>query len=178
MARRRCTKTGPYDVSDLTISLPVAKIGGFRTVLGCHLTQGSLKSLGLPTTFQAEDEGSIPFTSSNFFSDLTFSSPTSETKSATNQPSQEGPQVRMNSFRRPGITAARLRSRRFLSGCTGQSRCHWTCECSPRRRRHRASKARSSHGCGKARRRDTARARTERIVRTTIHMMGEVGKAR
>src|ERR1039457_6910104 len=70
MARRRCTKTGPYDVSDLTISLPVAKIGGFRTVLGCHLTQGSLKSLSLPTTFQADDEGSIPFTRSNLFNGL------------------------------------------------------------------------------------------------------------
>src|ERR1035441_9625030 len=70
MARRRCTKTGPYDVSDLTISLPVAKIGGFRTVLGCHLTQGSLKSFSLPTTFQADDEGSIPFTRSNVFNGL------------------------------------------------------------------------------------------------------------
>jgi len=32
--------------------------------------QGSLKSLSLPTTFQAEDEGSIPFTRSNLFNDL------------------------------------------------------------------------------------------------------------
>src|SRR5664280_2900058 len=52
-------------VADLTVSLPVAKIGAFRTVLGCHLTQGSLKSLSLPTTFQADDDGSIPFTRSN-----------------------------------------------------------------------------------------------------------------
>jgi hypothetical protein len=65
MARRRCTKTGPYDVSDLTISLPVAKIGGFRTVLGRHLTQGPLKSLSFPAAFQADDEGSIPFTRSS-----------------------------------------------------------------------------------------------------------------
>jgi hypothetical protein len=46
----------------------VAKIGEFRTVLGRHLTQGSLKSLSLPTIFQAEDEGSIPLTRSNLFS--------------------------------------------------------------------------------------------------------------
>jgi hypothetical protein len=35
-----------------------------------HLTQGSLKSLSLLTTFQADDEGSIPFTRSNLFNDL------------------------------------------------------------------------------------------------------------
>jgi hypothetical protein len=38
--------------------------------LGRDLTQGSLKSLSLPTIFQAEDEGSIPFTRSNIFNDL------------------------------------------------------------------------------------------------------------
>ena len=38
--------------------------------MGRHLTQGPLKSLSLPTTFQAEDEGSIPFTRSNLFNDL------------------------------------------------------------------------------------------------------------
>jgi hypothetical protein len=38
--------------------------------LGRDLTQGSLKSLSLPTIFQAEDEGSIPFTRSNLFNDL------------------------------------------------------------------------------------------------------------
>jgi hypothetical protein len=38
--------------------------------LGRHLTQGSLKSLSLPTTFQADDEGSIPFTRSNHFNEL------------------------------------------------------------------------------------------------------------
>src|ERR1019366_9310690 len=42
----------------------------FRTVLGCHLTQGSLKSLSLRTTFQAEDEGSILFARSNLFNGL------------------------------------------------------------------------------------------------------------
>src|ERR1019366_1531372 len=52
-----------------TVSLPVAKIGAFRTVLGRDLTQGSLKSLSLPTIFQAEDEGSIPFTRSNLFNE-------------------------------------------------------------------------------------------------------------
>jgi hypothetical protein len=30
-------------VEDLIVSLSVAKIGAFRTVLGRHLTQGSLK---------------------------------------------------------------------------------------------------------------------------------------
>jgi hypothetical protein len=34
--------------------MAVAKIGGFRTVLGRHLTQGPLKSLSLRTTFQAD----------------------------------------------------------------------------------------------------------------------------
>jgi len=34
------------------------------------LTQGSLKSLSLLTTFQADDEGSIPFTRSNLFNEL------------------------------------------------------------------------------------------------------------
>jgi hypothetical protein len=38
--------------------------------LGRDLTQGSLKSLSLPTIFQAEDEGSIPFTRSNLFNEL------------------------------------------------------------------------------------------------------------
>jgi hypothetical protein len=57
-------------VADLTVSLPVAKIGGFRTVLGRHLTQGPLKSLSFPAAFQAEDEGSIPFTRSNLFNEL------------------------------------------------------------------------------------------------------------
>jgi hypothetical protein len=38
--------------------------------LGRHLTQGSLKSLSLRTTFQAEDEGLIPFTRSNLFNEL------------------------------------------------------------------------------------------------------------
>ena len=38
--------------------------------MGCHLTQGSLKSLSLPTTFQADDEGSIPFTRSSLFGHL------------------------------------------------------------------------------------------------------------
>jgi hypothetical protein len=47
-----------------------AKIGAFRTVLGRHLTHDSLKSLSLLTTFQAEDEGSIPFTRSNLFNEL------------------------------------------------------------------------------------------------------------
>jgi hypothetical protein len=64
------TPTPNRSVADLTVSLPVAKIGAFRTVLGCHLTQGSLKSLSLRTTFQADDEGSIPFTRSNVFNDL------------------------------------------------------------------------------------------------------------
>jgi hypothetical protein len=54
----------------VTVSLHVAKTGAFRTVLGGYLTQGSLKSLSLLTTFQAEDEGSIPFTRSNLFNDL------------------------------------------------------------------------------------------------------------
>jgi hypothetical protein len=30
--------------------------------LGCHLTQSSLKSFSLHTIFEADDEGSIPFT--------------------------------------------------------------------------------------------------------------------
>jgi hypothetical protein len=64
------TLTLNRSVADPTVLLPVAKIGAFRTVLGRHLTQGSLKSLSLPTTFQAEDEGSIPFTRSNLFNDL------------------------------------------------------------------------------------------------------------
>ena len=51
-------------VADLTVSFPVAKIGSLGRFLGCHLTQGSLKSLSLSTTFQADDEGSIPFTRS------------------------------------------------------------------------------------------------------------------
>jgi hypothetical protein len=57
-------------VADLTVSLAVAKIGGFRTVLGCHLTQASLESFNFPTAFQAENESSIPFTRSNLFNDL------------------------------------------------------------------------------------------------------------
>ena len=56
-------------VADLTVSFPVAKIGSLGRFLGCHLTQGSLKSLSLPTIFQAEDEGSIPFTRSNLFNE-------------------------------------------------------------------------------------------------------------
>ena len=55
---------------DLTISLSVAKIGPGRAVLGRHLTQGPLKSLSLLTTFQGDDEGSIPFTRSNLFNGL------------------------------------------------------------------------------------------------------------
>jgi hypothetical protein len=50
--------------------MPIVKIGAFRTVLERYLIQWSLKSLSLPTTFQAEDEGSIPFTRSNLFNDL------------------------------------------------------------------------------------------------------------
>jgi|NGEPerStandDraft_6_1074524.scaffolds.fasta_scaffold206331_2 hypothetical protein len=57
-------------VADLTVSFPVAKIGSLGRFLGCHLTQGSLKSLSLSTTFQADDEGSIPFTRSNVFNGL------------------------------------------------------------------------------------------------------------
>ena len=48
----------------------VAKIGVFRTVLGRHLTQAPLKSLSFPAAFQADDEGSIPFTRSNLFNGL------------------------------------------------------------------------------------------------------------
>ena len=33
--------------------------------MGRHLTQGPLKSLSFPAAFQADDEGSIPFTRSN-----------------------------------------------------------------------------------------------------------------
>jgi hypothetical protein len=47
----------------------VAKIGEFRTILGRHLKQGALKYLSLPTIFQADDEGSIPFTRSSLFAD-------------------------------------------------------------------------------------------------------------
>jgi hypothetical protein len=64
------TPTPNRSAADLTVLLPVAKIGAFTTVLGCHLTQGSLKSLSLRTTFQADDEGSIPFTRSSLFADL------------------------------------------------------------------------------------------------------------
>ena len=60
----------------------VAKIGEFRTVLGCHLTQGSLKSLSLPTIFQADDEGSIPFTRSNYFNYLVHVAPRVDTQRA------------------------------------------------------------------------------------------------
>jgi hypothetical protein len=56
--------------ADPTTSLPVAKIGEFRTVLGSHLTQGPLKSLSYPAAFQADDEGLIPFARSNLFNDL------------------------------------------------------------------------------------------------------------
>jgi hypothetical protein len=57
-------------VAHLTVSLPVVKIGALRTVLRCHLTQTSLKSLNLLTIFQADDKGSIPFTRPNLFNDL------------------------------------------------------------------------------------------------------------
>jgi hypothetical protein len=64
------TLTPNRSVAELTVSLPVAKLGEFRTVLGGYLTQGSLKSLSFPAAFQADDEGSIPFTRSNVFNDL------------------------------------------------------------------------------------------------------------
>ncbi len=64
------TLTPNRSVAELTVSLPVAKIGEFRTVLGGYLTQGSLKSLSFPAAFQAEDEGLIPFTRSNLFNGL------------------------------------------------------------------------------------------------------------
>jgi len=64
------TLTPNRSVAELTVSLPVAKLGEFRTVLGGYLTQGSLKSLSFPAAFQPEDEGSIPFTRSNVFNDL------------------------------------------------------------------------------------------------------------
>jgi hypothetical protein len=44
-----------------------AKIGGLGRFMVHDLTQGALKSLVLPAIFQADDEGSIPFTRSNVF---------------------------------------------------------------------------------------------------------------
>jgi hypothetical protein len=47
-----------------------AKIGGLGRFMVHDLTQGALKSLVLPAIFQADDEGSIPFTRSNVFNHL------------------------------------------------------------------------------------------------------------
>jgi hypothetical protein len=49
----------------LTVQDAFVKSGAFRTVFGRVLTQEILKSLDYLVAFQADDEGSIPFTRSS-----------------------------------------------------------------------------------------------------------------